>query len=176
MNEAKYLFAGTTSADFLVVDHKNKCLHATISLGSLGITQIIALAPEAILVGCGNGILGKYILDAKGWQPAAQLAIKSKISSLSVSKGEILVVTNKTQALMVDSRNMQPALLQEAHNAKVSFTRFKDGDNSLFGVASDDGSFRLWDLQSRTVKGNPRSYSPCRTWWSNRASLLSNQR
>lgn len=152
-NETKYLLAGTTSADFLIVDHKNKCLHATISLGTLGVTQIVSISPEAILVGCGNGLIGKYVLDAKGWHPAAQLAIKSKISSLSVAKGEVLVVTNRTQALMVDSRNLQAALLQESHNAKVSCVRFKDGDNQLLGAASDDGTVRLWDLQSRTVKG-----------------------
>lgn len=164
MNEAKFLFAGTTSADFLVVDHKNKCLHATVSLGSLGITQILALTPESILVGCGNGILGKFILDAKGWQPAAQLGIKSKISSLSTAKGEILVVTNKTQALVVDSKHLQAALLQEAHNAKVSYVRFKDGDSLLFGAASDDGLIRLWDLNSKTVKGKKALRSACNTY------------
>lgn len=153
-NEQRFLFAGTTSADFLIIDHKNKCLQATVSLGSLGVTQIASLAGEQILVGCGNGLLGKYAFDSKNWMLAAQVNFKHRINSLSVANGEILVVTNLTQALVVPVKTMQPFLLQESHKSRAAYVRFKDGDNNLFGVASDDSSIRLWDLQSRTVKGS----------------------
>lgn len=152
-NEERFLFAGTTSADFIVFDHKNKCMFASISIGSLGVLQIIALSPESILVGCGDGLLGKYTFDSKNWNLSSQLNIKQKITSLSISKNEIMACTSLTQCLIVNSQTFQPYLLQEAHNNKVTYVRFKDNDNNLFGVASDDSTIRLWDFQSRTVKG-----------------------
>lgn len=151
-NEERFLFAGTTSADFIIIDHKNKCMHASISIGSLGVLQIIPLSPETILVGCGDGLLGKYTFDSKHWSLSSQLNIKQKITSLSVAKKEVLVCTSLTQSLIVNTQTFQPFLLQESHNNKIGFIRFKDGDNNLFGVASEDSTIRLWDVKSRTVK------------------------
>lgn len=152
-NEEKFIFVGTTSADFFIIDHKNKTLVSVVSVGSLGVTQIISLSPEHILVGCGNGTLAKYSFDSKGWHLTSSLAVKSPIASLSATNKEVIVATGMPQALVINKQTFQPFLFQESHNAKINLLRFRDGDNNLFGAASDDGIIRLWDLASRTVKG-----------------------
>lgn len=152
LNEERFLFVGTTSADFFVIDHKTKCLQNVISLGALGITQIHAYSPNEILVGCGNGILAKYMPDAKGWALSAKLDIKQKISSLSSANGEILVGTAFTQAVIVKCSTFQPFLIQESHCAKINYIKFRDGSDEVFGTASDDGSIRIWNISNRRVE------------------------
>ena len=151
-NEERFLMVGTTSADFFVIDHKNKCLHAKINIGSMGIWQIVNLGPDSVLVGTGNGVLASYKFDGKNYTVDSQLNIKYKITSLSTTGKEILVGTVLSQALIVSRKDMQPFLLQESHNAKINCIRFKDEDDKVFGVASDDGSIRLWDASNWTVK------------------------
>lgn len=163
LNEEKFLFVGTTSADFFVIDHKTKSLLTVISIGALGITQIAALTPEEMLVACGNGIVAKYMLDARGWSLAAKLDLKQKITSLSSAGKEALIGTNVTQAIILNLTTFQPYLFQESHNAKINFIKFRDGDSNTFGAASDDGTIRVWDLSSRTVTGTSPSPSENRS-------------
>jgi len=154
LNEEKFLFVGTTSADFFVIDHKTKCLLTVISIGALGITQIAAFGPEEMLVACGNGIVAKYMLDVRGWSLAAKLDLKQRITSLSSAGKEALIGTNVTQAIILNLTSFQPFLFQESHNSKINFIKFRDGDNNTFASSSDDGTIRVWDLSSRTVTGS----------------------
>jgi WD40 repeat protein len=150
--EEKFIFTGTTSADFFIIDHKNKSLLSVISLGTLGVSQVISLGPDSMLVGCGNGVLARYNFDSKSWNSTAQLSIKHRITSLSAARGEILVGTSLSQALIVSQAEFQPFLVQESHNGKINFVRFRDDDSQMFGVASEDCTIRFWDLKNRKVR------------------------
>jgi WD40 repeat protein len=122
-----------------------------ISIGSLGVQQILAYEPTSILVGCGNGVLGKYVFDSKTWNLNAKVVLKNKVTSLSANKNEFLVATNMTQVLVLRKDKLEPYLLQESHNQKINFIKFKDGDNNVFGTSSEDGHIRIWDMASRSV-------------------------
>lgn len=82
-------------------------------------TQITS-SLEHVVMGCGDGTLGVFKENEEGLTPVEIINIKCKITSLSTnSRKEILVGTDFSQALVVNLRDFQPALVEESHNKRI---------------------------------------------------------
>lgn len=151
--DQRLLIAGTKSADFFVINMKTKTLQDIIRLGNLGVTCVTTTATDGIIFGCGDGTFSYYRVNQGEVQPVDSINLGKKITSLSCYGNEVLVGVDYSQALMINLKGLQPAIIQEAHKNVINYVKFFDGDSNNFASASADGSIRFWDANTFQVKG-----------------------
>lgn len=155
MDEQRELIAGTGSADFFVIDMKNKSLKGAVGIGNLGVTSVITIDASTLAVGCGSGELAIYKKVGNRWELGWSTQLGHLISSLSYnSNGKLIATTNHSQSILVDIQNRKTFLLREGHNGGISHIKFADSGGKMFASASADGSIRFWDMKSFLVVGN----------------------
>lgn len=162
-DEEKEIIVGTKSADFFIINMKNRALAGVYSIGTLGVTSVITIDPQTVAVGCGSGDFAIYKQTGSQWVEDFKIQLGNYISGLSYNNGRLLITTDLSQVFVFDLTNKKPFLLQEGHNAAVRQLKFADGDISKFASASDDGSIRFWDMNTFLVTGSilvPKAGSP----------------
>jgi WD40 repeat protein len=162
-DEERELIAGTSSADFIVIDMKNKSLKENNPIGSMGVTAVCTISPTQLAVGCGNGTLAMYKNNGLCWQLEYQQSLGHLISGLSYCNGRLIAVNNFSQTIVIDINTKKSYLWQEGHNGSINTVRFADGRTNSFATASDDGSIRFWDTKNNLGVGHislPKSGSP----------------
>jgi WD40 repeat protein len=162
-DEERELIAGTSSADFIVIDMKNKSLKETSPIGTNGVTSVVTISPNQMAVGCGNGVLAMYRNNGNGWQLEYQQSLGHLISGLSYNNGRLIALNNFSQTIVIDIQSKKSFLWQEGHNGAIRNVRFSDGRANSFATASDDGSIRFWDTKNNLGTGHislPKSGSP----------------
>jgi WD40 repeat protein len=162
-DEERELIAGTSSADFIVIDMKNRSLKENNPIGSMGVTAVCTISPTQLAVGCGNGTLAMYKNNGVCWQLEYQQSLGHLISGLSYCNGRLIAVNNFSQTIVIEIDTKKSYLWQEGHNGSIRNVRFADGRTNSFASASDDGSIRFWDTKNNLGVGHislPKSGSP----------------
>ncbi|EGR30971.1 WD40 repeat protein [Ichthyophthirius multifiliis] len=148
-NREDYLFAGTTSGDFLCFQIKNKLLICVITVAALGVQSIQAININHIIVGCGNGQVNLYKTNDNQIDSVASTQLFGSVNSIScmVSGQETMCATDKGFIYRVRNDNLQKVLHCENHTDSVLFLAYPPGISDKFASCSEDGSIRLWNIE-----------------------------
>ncbi|KAL4432056.1 hypothetical protein ABPG74_017792 [Tetrahymena malaccensis] len=152
-NREDYLFAGTSSGDFLCFQMKNKVLAAVITVSAQGVQSIQAVNPSLILVGCGNGIINLFKTDGNQIDSVVKNQIIGSVNSISCSPDlqECMCATDRGFIYRIRNTDLAKILHCENHTDSVVFLTYPPGVSDKFASCSEDGSIRLWDIGSDYV-------------------------
>lgn len=62
-NNEDYLFAGSSSGDFIAIQLKSKTLSSIVPVASKGVTAIQCISQQQLILGCGDGTLATYSIE-----------------------------------------------------------------------------------------------------------------
>ena len=172
-NEQKFLYAGTTSGDIVCFLVKNQMIVFNKIICARGITSIIPISNDQLIVGGGNGALTLCYVEEPKCEVLASIKLFGGIYSLSPSEDgvQLLASTDKGFIYRIRSSDLSFILLNENHtdgiisgsklisNSYVTYdylnNKTHDHTNynqaTIFGTASFDGTIRLWDLSTYSV-------------------------
>ena len=164
-NDREYLYAGSTSGDFMVVHTKQRVMHSVTTACS-GPVRVLATLPgsvqdqrDRLIVGGGDGTVGVFIGDSRAFQLLACIGVEGGVSALnpmSISEDgslNILSGTNlgKIFELRMSTRGSTATLLREHHGAAVRAVCYSKDNSETFVTACEDGGIRMWDANSYGV-------------------------
>jgi len=152
-NDEKYLYAGTTSGDIVCFLVKNKKVVFSKIICSQGVTAVVPLTENQLIVGGGDGSIVLLYVDEPKCDELARIQLFGSVYSLSSSLDgvQLLASTDKGFIYRIRSIDLSNILLNENHtNAINSFYSLNDSDYR-FGTTSLDGTVRLWTLRDYSV-------------------------
>jgi hypothetical protein len=153
LNEQKFLYAGTTSGDIVCILVKNKSIVFSKIICAQGVTAVVPLTTNQIVVGGGDGSLVLLYVDEPKCEELARINLYGSVFSLSSSIDgiQLLASTDKGFIYRIRSADLSNIVLNENHtDAILSFYSLNDRDYK-FGTTSLDGTIRLWNLQDYSV-------------------------
>ena len=153
LNEEKYLYAGTTSGDIVCIIVKNRTIVFNKIICAQGVTAIVPLTKNEVVVGGGDGSLVLLYIDEPKCEELARISLYGTIYSLSSSQDgiQLLASTDKGFIYRIRSADLSNIVLNENHtNAIVNLYNLND-DHYRFGTCSLDGTIRLWNLEDYSV-------------------------
>lgn len=152
-NKEDYLYAGTSSGDFLVFQMKNKVLSFIIMVAPLGVTSIRSLTPTSIIVGCGNGCISYFRTDGNKLVSTQKNQVIGKVVAFSSHNGQnVLTATDKGYVYQIQAESLQKNLHSENHIESILQVVYPHGVSDKFGSCSEDGTIRLWDVSEYAVE------------------------
>ena len=153
LNEEKYLYAGTTSGDIVCILVKNRSVVFNKIVCAQGVTAIVPLTKNEIVVGGGDGSLILLYIDEPKCEELARIQLYGSVYSLSASPDgvQILASTDKGFIYRIRSADLSNILLNENHtDAIISFHSLND-TMYRFATCSLDGTIRIWNLDDYSV-------------------------
>lgn len=153
LNEEKYLYAGTTSGDIVCILVKNKSIVFSKIVCSQGVTAIVPLTSNQIVVGGGDGSLVLLYVDEPKCEELTRIKLYGSIYSLSSSYDgtQLLASTDKGFIYRIRSSDLSNIVLNENHTDSIlSFYSLNDREYK-FGTTSLDGTIRIWNLNDYSV-------------------------
>ena len=167
LNEQKYLYAGTTSGDIVCIIVKNRTIVFNKIICAQGVTAIVPLTKNEIVVGGGDGSLVLLYIDEPKCEELARINLYGSIYSLSSSVDgvQLLASTDKGFIYRIRAADLSNIVLNENHtDAIIDFFSLND-DHYRFGTCSLDGTIRIWNLDdysvSARIKINPSIIPTC---------------
>jgi WD40 repeat protein len=173
--DREYLYAGSSSGDFMAVNVKTAVMHSVTAACSNSVSVLVTLPPvprgegellDRVLVGGGDGSVSVWIGDGRVYHcaTAAEPALPGCVSALSLHAPDAppgapvraVAVTQRglvfelTLAPFGDASNAQ-RLLQEHHCGPVRAVAYGGGQSASFVTACEDGGVRLWDASTYGV-------------------------
>lgn len=170
-----YLYAGSSSGDFMAVNVKQAVMHSVTSACSNSVSVLVCLPPvprgddellHRLLVGGGDGSVSVWIGNGRTYHraAAAEPALPGGVSALSLwgadaPPGAPVRTVATTQRGLVFELTLAPfgdptnarRLLQEYHCGPVRAVAYSVDQSASFVTACDDGWVRLWDASSYGV-------------------------
>lgn len=121
INEQKFLYAGTSSGDVVCFLVKNKLIVFSKIICARGITSIIPLSKNQIVIGGGDGTLTLTYVDEPKCEILANVQLFGAIYSLSPSEDgvQLLAATDKGFIYRVRAADLTYILLNENHTDGV---------------------------------------------------------
>ena len=153
LNDEKYLYAGTTSGDIVCILVKNRSIVFNKIICAQGVTAIVPLTKNEIIVGGGDGSLVLLYIDEPKCEELARVKLYGAIYSLSSSFDgvQLLASTDKGFIYRIRAADLSNILLNENHtDAITDFFSYGD-DLYRFSTCSNDGTIRLWNLDDYSV-------------------------
>lgn len=153
LNDQKYLYAGTTSGDIVCILIKNRMIVFSKIICAQGVTAVVPLTKNQVVVGGGDGSLVLLYVDEPKCEELARVKLYGSIYSLSSSADgvQLLASTDKGFIYRIRAADLSHILLNENHTDSIlSFFSLNDKDYR-FGTTSLDGTIRLWNLQDYSV-------------------------
>ncbi len=153
LNDEKYLYAGTTSGDIVCILVKNRTIVFNKIICAQGVTAIVPLTKNEIIVGGGDGSLVLLYIDEPKCEELARIKLYGAIYSLNSSYDgiQLLASTDKGFIYRIRASDLSNILLNENHtDAIINFYSYND-ELYRFGTCSNDGSIRLWNLDDYSV-------------------------
>jgi cilia- and flagella-associated protein 52 len=178
LNEEKFLYAGTNSGDIVCFLVKTKMIVFSKIICALGITSIIPLTPEQIIIGGGDGTLSLCYINEPLCDILSSTKLFGKVYSISPTQDgvQLLASTDKGFIYRLRALDLSMILLNENHTKEVisMTTEFNNTFNQPYdylnnklntesnqgtyfksklkiGTTSGDGTIRLWDLSDYSV-------------------------
>ena len=153
LNEEKYLYAGTTSGDIVCILVKNQTIVFKKIICAEGVTAIVPLTKNEIVVGGGDGSLVLLYIDEPKCEELARINLYGSIYSLSCSQDgiQLLASTDKGFIYRIRAADLSNIILNENHtDAIIDFFSLND-EYYRFGTCSLDGTIRIWNLDDYSV-------------------------
>lgn len=152
-NGEKFLYAGTTSGDFLVFQMKNHHLFCTKTACSKGILSILAVDDEHAIVGGGDGTLSQWEVQGNRCFEINRVNLVGGLSGLSAAPdfSEILGGTNLGFHYRIRTNDLSNSILSENHTQPMTYVNFPIGVSDKFATSSEDGTIRIWDSSNYTA-------------------------
>jgi WD40 repeat protein len=153
LNEEKYLYAGTTSGDIVCILIKNRMIVFSKIICAQGVTAIVPLTNNQLIVGGGDGSIALLYVDEPKCEELARIKLFGSVYSLSSSLDgvQLLASTDKGFIYRIRAADLSNILLNENHTDSIlNFYSLNDKDYR-FGTASKDGTVRLWTLDDYSV-------------------------
>ena len=160
INSEKYVYAGinqlilgTTSGDFVCFQVKNRMIVFTKIACAKGVTSIVALDNNQVVIGGGDGSLALYYVDEPNCEELMRVNLFGAVFSISPSLDSVqmLASTNKGFIYRIRCIDLSKILLNENHTDNIiSFYSSNDASNKI-GSCSLDGTIRLWSLNDFSV-------------------------
>jgi WD40 repeat protein len=146
-NGERFLFAGTTSGDFVGIQMKNNHAFLTQPACSLGVTSIRAISDDNVVIGGGDGTLCVFQIQGGRSYEQNRIRIQGAVHGLSKSNdgAELLVGTTLGFQFRVRSSDLNYVLISENHTKPVTYVNFPRGISDKFATGSSDGTIRIWD-------------------------------
>lgn len=177
INDQKYLYAGTTSGDIVCFLIKNRMIVFNKIICAKGITSIIPITSNQIIIGGGNGSLNLCYIEEPSIEVLTSIKLFGGIYSIAPSDDgvQLIASTDKGFIYRIRSSDLSNILLNENHTSgiiscsKIIMNKYMTHDfvmsqtydkssnhtdndcNTYFGTTSFDGTIRLWDLSSYSV-------------------------
>lgn len=154
-NREDYLFAGTSSGDFCAFQIKNKLLSSITNVCALGITSILSVTPELLVVGGGDGTVAAFHVEGHIITPLAKVSLPGTVNAISCSPDgvQLLTATDRGFVHRLKSADLTTVLQCENHTDSVVFIAYPDGVSDKFASCSEDGTIRRWDVNDYIVEG-----------------------
>lgn len=153
LNEEKYLYAGTSSGDIVCILVKNRSIVFNKIICAQGVTAIIPLTKNEVIVGGGDGSLVLLYIEEPKCEELARISLYGSIYSLSSSADgvQLLASTDKGFIYRIRAADLSHILLNENHTDAIT-NFFSMGDELYrFGTCSLDGTIRVWNLDDYSV-------------------------
>ncbi len=153
LNEQKYIYAGTTSGDIVCILIKNKMIVFSRIICAQGVTAVMPVTNNQIIVGGGDGSLVLLYVDEPKCEELARIKLFGSIYSLSASDDslQLLASTDKGFIYRIRAADLSNILLNENHTDSIT-SFYSLGDQEYkFGTTSNDGTIRLWTLLDYSV-------------------------
>ena len=149
----EYLYAGTTSGDFVCFQIKNKIMVFTQSVCAQGILCIQAVTHDKICIGGGDGTLALFHVEDKFCQELLKITLPGAISGLSPSLDgiQLLVATDRGFIYRVRTSDFSNMIFAENHVDAVVDVNYQTGVSDKFATCSEDTTIRLWDANDYSV-------------------------
>lgn len=153
LNEEKYLYAGTTSGDIVCILVKNKSIVFSKIICAQGVTAIVPISSNEIIVGGGDGSLVLLYVDEPKCEEVARTKLYGRVSSLSVSNDgvQLLASTDKGFIYRLRTADLSNILLNENHTDAITGFYSLNDQGYKFATCSNDGTIRLWSLNDYSV-------------------------
>jgi cilia- and flagella-associated protein 52 len=147
--DKEYVYASTTTGDFLIASMKHNRIIQTVQATKLGLDAIVA-APVGIIVGCGDKTV--KVFD-NTFEFQGEIVFDGIVDGLSMSPDsmEILVTTRHGSVYRANVASRDHIIISEAHTAGITAVAYEMGSNDHFATASLDGTIKLWDNQDYVV-------------------------
>lgn len=145
----------TTSGDFAMINVRARRIVSHVLATKLGCSAIV-VAPNAIVVGCGDGTIkcfGPYQSETDGQLLCEDQIDGSPVMSLALSadRREVMASTSHGTVVRLNLSSNQHLIVAESHTKAVVAIAFAAGVNERFASASQDGTIRVWDVTDYTV-------------------------
>jgi WD40 repeat protein len=153
LQEQKYLYAGSTSGDIISILVKNRMVVFSKIICAQGVTSIIPLTVNQIIVGGGDGSIVLLYVDEPKCEELARIKLFGSVYSLSASLDgiQLLASTDKGFIYRIRSADLSNILLNENHTDSILNFYSLNDKFYRFGTCSLDGTIRLWTLQDYSV-------------------------
>ena len=166
-NQEKYLYAGTTSGDIVCILVKNRSIVFNKIICAQGVTAIVPLTKNEIIVGGGDGSLVLLYIDEPKCEELARISLYGSVYSLSASQDgiQLLASTDKGFIYRIRAADLSNIVLNENHTDAIITSFSLNDDHYRFGTCSLDGTIRIWNLDdysvSTRIKINPSIIPQC---------------
>ena len=152
-NDKEFIYATTTSGDFLVfsVKHMKMIKNITVS-GRTGLTSIISdFTTNHVFVGGLDGKARLYDMDRGNLVYEIQLDNSITGLSSSADRLEALIATSQGTVTRFNLSTQSNLVIAENHTKSIVAVSFSPMHQDRFATASLDGTIRVWDLFDYTV-------------------------
>ena len=146
-----YMYCGTATGDILQVSLGPKLLKDSgpkTKPYSLGITVIIILPNEDLLIGTGDGVVA--ILQKGTYKQLKQVQFAGGVTSivLNAAKNHFFVGTNKSNVYCVALASFDHETRSTCHYSSINCVAYPHGYSELFATAAN-GDIRVWHARTR---------------------------
>eukprot|EP00325_Prymnesiales_sp_UTEX-LB-985_P010048 CAMPEP_0174709378 /NCGR_PEP_ID=MMETSP1094-20130205/11355_1 /TAXON_ID=156173 /ORGANISM="Chrysochromulina brevifilum, Strain UTEX LB 985" /LENGTH=653 /DNA_ID=CAMNT_0015908051 /DNA_START=37 /DNA_END=1998 /DNA_ORIENTATION=- len=178
-HDEEYIFAGSSSSDFTAVHIKHKVMHSTTMCSSGGVRAMVVMQTavgDRVVVGCGDGSITVYEGMRNGAQTcrsytrgpvaACSQTLDGAVSAIALSPsgdGRLHMIAGTERGTVYEvslayadehamyAKPATSAIKKQSHWDKVVAVSYPRGNSNFFATASDDGTLRVWDVNSFEV-------------------------
>lgn len=148
------LLCGTSSGDLLVYNAESGLYRTALTLCANGINALVqADSHRCVFVGGGDGTLKKISGSEKEWALQGAIQLEGSIVSMASSSDDAQIVAITTAGLIyrVLTADMTYTVAAEAPLNGLNDIALSAARPDIFASVSNDGIFRLWDLNEYTI-------------------------
>ncbi|ETV78396.1 hypothetical protein, variant 1 [Aphanomyces astaci] len=149
------LLAGTIAGELVVFNTDARVFKSTIPISTNGVHSVVCDATSGfIYVGAGDGVLKKLVGAQVDWNLVGHVQLLGGIVGLAVScDGSTLVAgTTAGKLYQVSTVDLRVREVATSHLAPVTSVAFGGGHSDSFVSLAKDGSMKVWDLSTYTVR------------------------
>ena len=128
-------------------------LSSIVNFGALGVTSLLTISPNILIVGCGNGAIANYKIEGSQTTPISKANLTGAITSLKSSADTLQSIAGTDKGFIYRVRNsdLSNMLQCENHTEGIQFINYPPKASDSFASCSDDGTIRLWDVSEYVV-------------------------